>query len=48
MTSEQIKQQIKEWQKIQYRASQMRNATQVFKASRELDKLYKLQDSLKK
>lgn len=44
MTSEQIKQQIAEWKKIQYRASQMRNSTQVFKAQRELEKLYKLQD----
>lgn len=44
MTIEQIKQQIKEWQKIQYRASQMRNSSQVFKAQRELEKLYKLLD----
>lgn len=44
MTTEQIKNQIAEWKKIQYRASKMNNATQVFKAQRELEKLYKLQD----
>lgn len=47
MTTEQIKQQIAEWKKIQYRASQMRNATQVMKANRELEKLYKKLDSMK-
>ena len=46
MTKEQIKSQIKEWQKIQYRASQMRNATQVMKANRELEKLYRKLDSM--
>lgn len=44
MTTEQIKQQINEWKQIQYRASQMRNSKQVFKAQKELEKLYKLQD----
>jgi len=44
MTTEQIKQQITEWKKIQYRASQMNQAGKVFKAQRELEKLYKMLD----
>lgn len=44
MTTEQIKNQINEWKKIQYRASQMNQASKVFKAQRELEKLYKMLD----
>lgn len=44
MTTEQIKNQINEWKKIQYRASQMNQASKVFKAQKELEKLYKMLD----
>lgn len=42
-----LKTQILEAKRLQYRASQMRNARQVFKMNRELDRLYKELNALK-
>lgn len=45
--AQEIKNQITEWKRIQYRASQMRNARQVFKANREISRLYRELNALK-
>ena len=47
MNKQEIKEQIKKLQYKQYRASQKRNATQVFKIQRQLETLYKKLDNLK-
>lgn len=47
-TEKSIQQSIKSVKLMQWNASQMNNAAQVFKAQRELEKLYKQLDQLRK
>ncbi len=48
MTEKQLQAQINSWKLAQWNASQANNSASVFKAQRELDKLYQQLDRLHK